>query len=565
MSTSAVDLQNAQSHEIDVFLSALRESSAGFSRVSIAEKKSAINEIRNALLINSPEWIELCSRAKSLTTSSQRSEEVLSGPMSTARYLTLLLQSLTAIETHGKPRLPGKISKLRDGRLKVPVFPANGIFDSIAYLGLTAEVWMKPGVDEESLHGDLLEPLLGTSEQPAPISLVLGAGNVASIPLTDSLSKLFQEGHLVLLKLNPVNDYLFDVYSKILAPVIERGWLRIFCGDAEAGKYAVEHGDVQHVHITGSHHTHDQIVWGATPEERQKRQEESDPALKKDITSELGNVTPWMIIPGKYSRKELQFQAGNLAASLTNNAAFNCITTRVIVTSKNWAQREEFLGILKETLAKIPSRVPYYPGTLDRLERFTGEPAIVDEEGTLPWKILENVHPEEMPQFFIDETFAPVCVEVQLDAETPEQFLDQAVVFCNEELFGTLAASITVTDQFQKQNPAQIEDAISRLNYGSVCINQWAGLVYALMTPPWGASCENDLYDVQSGIGSVHNLYFLDQFEKTVFRGPLCNFPKPVWFSSHNHSEQIAWKLVDLYCQPSVFKLPGLLGPALLG
>jgi aldehyde dehydrogenase (NAD(P)+) len=118
---------------------------------------------------------------------------------------------------------------------------------------------------------------------------------------------------------------------------------------------------------------------------------------------------------------------------------------------------------------------------------------------------------------------------------------------------------------FRRKQQTLVERTISELNYGSVCINQWPGLVYGLMTPPWGAAPGSTLSNIQSGIGSVHNLYFLDKFEKTVFRGPLCNFPKPIWFPSHKRAEKIAWKLLRFYGRPAAARLPGLFIPALLG
>ena len=40
------------------------------------------------------------------------------------------------------------------------------------------------------------------------VALVLGAGNVNSIPPLDALYRLIARGQVVLLKMNPVNDYL---------------------------------------------------------------------------------------------------------------------------------------------------------------------------------------------------------------------------------------------------------------------------------------------------------------------------------------------------------------------
>jgi len=98
-----------------------------------------------------------------------------------------------------------------------------------------------------------------------------------------------------------------------------------------------------------------------------------------------------------------------------------------------------------------------------------------------------------------------------------------------------------------------------------VCVNQWAGVVYGLMTPPWGGHPSSDLKTPQSGIGHVHNTFCLKNFEKTVLRGPLCSQPKPVWFHSHKTATQVGWSLLNLYEKPSITRLPRLFFHALRG
>jgi hypothetical protein len=56
------------------------------------------------------------------------------------------------------------------------------------------------------------------------------------------------------------------------------------------------------VHITGSDRTHDRIVWGPPGAEREsRRMAEDEPLLKKPISSELGCVTPVVMVPGPYT------------------------------------------------------------------------------------------------------------------------------------------------------------------------------------------------------------------------------------------------------------------------
>jgi hypothetical protein len=316
---------------------------------------------------------------------------------------------------------------------------------------------------------------------------------------------------------------------------------------------------VDEVHITGSIHSHDAIVWGKPGPDRERRRQEHDPLLKKPITSELGNVSPWIIVPADYSDKQLRFQAESVASSITNNASFNCVATKIIVTSSRWPQRERFLNLVEEVLAKVPPRCAYYPGAADRFERFTGHSA---EPGTglLPWVLIRNANPERQPQLFCEESFVCVCGETALDVADDRDFLRRAVTFANDKLWGTLSAALTVHPAFRKVPGGEkfFQDCVGDLRYGAIGINHWPALVYAMMSPPWGGYPGGTLANAQSGIGSVHNTFMLEHIEKTVLEGPITLSPKPFWFPTHRRPEPIAWKVLELYARPSAWKLPGL-------
>ena len=67
-------------------------------------------------------------------------------------------------------------------------------------------------------------------------ALVLAAGNVASLGPRDVLSKLFVEGKVVVMKANPVNDYLVPHRGAALGSLVAGGVLRIVDGDATVGQ-----------------------------------------------------------------------------------------------------------------------------------------------------------------------------------------------------------------------------------------------------------------------------------------------------------------------------------------
>lgn len=73
------------------------------------------------------------------------------------------------------------------------------------------------------------------------VALVLGAGNIAAISPLDAFQKLFIENQVVLLKMNPVDDYLTEYLEAALKPLIDVNALRIHRGDGASGAYLTEH------------------------------------------------------------------------------------------------------------------------------------------------------------------------------------------------------------------------------------------------------------------------------------------------------------------------------------
>ena len=456
------------------------------------------------------------------------------------RYLRLLGHSLRAIETTGRPKLPGKAFLGPDGRLCVPLLPTGILFDRLVFLPFKVTAWMRKGIREENLSEHLAAHYRTADVRPAKTVVVLGAGNVSAIPLTDTFTKLFHEGAVVLLKISPVNEYLGPIFERALRPLIDQGCLRIIYGGEDVGAAAVHHRLTDEVHITGSIHSHDRIVWGPPGEEREKRILAKAPVLEKPITSELGNVSPWIFLPGKYSRHQLAFQAENIAASVVNNVSFNCAATKTLITWKRWPLRTQLLDLIDGVFARTPTRVSYYPGAVARYRRLTvadaaNVPINTELADHLPWTLLRDVDPDERPQFFDEESFVCVLAEVALDAPTPEAFSRRAVDFANERLAGTLTAAVTHPAGFRSSaaNERLLQDAVHELRYGAIAINHWPGLMYAMMSPPWGGFPGSTLARAQSGIGWVHNTFMLEGVEKSVLEGPLTIYPKPPWFPSH--------------------------------
>jgi len=154
--------------------------------------------------------------------------------------------------------------------------------------------------------------------------------------------------------------------------LVDAGVLRIVAGGAAAGAYLTRHPQVDEIHITGSDKTYNAIVFG-TGDEGERRRAAGQRLLDKPVTAELGNVSPVIVVPGEWSRADLLYQAENVATMLANNAGFNCLSIRVLVTHEGWPQRQAFLGALEAALAAIPTRRAYYPGAVQREQAFLAD------------------------------------------------------------------------------------------------------------------------------------------------------------------------------------------------
>jgi aldehyde dehydrogenase (NAD(P)+) len=353
----------------------------------------------------------------------------------------------------------------------------------------------------------------------------------------------------------------------VFAPLIELGVLRILTGGAHAGGYLVRHPDVAHVHMTGSANTHDAIVWGLGPEALERKAEHR-PLLDKPITSELGGVSPTIIVPGEWTDADLRFQAEHVATQRLHNGGYNCIAAQAVVLSASWPQKDRFLAELRDAMDRAPQRPAYYPGSNDRVADAVSAYPEAARLGPGKGRVLVENLPQTETPLLRTEYFSPVLGVVELPHEGSE-FLQRAVDFANTELTGTLGANVIADPSTIKQLGIVFDRAIERLRYGAIAVNAWTGLAFLVPRAAWGAFPGHTLDDVQSGIGVVHNAFLLDDVERTVLTGPfrpsprslahgeLVLSPKPPWFATNATAAETGRKLTEFYASGNPARLPG--------
>jgi acyl-CoA reductase-like NAD-dependent aldehyde dehydrogenase len=557
--------------DCDVAVADLVENAKPWFEEDPAQVIGLLERMNESLIAHAQEWVDASCEAKGIRPDQPVVAEEWGNISIGARYIRLLAASLTDIAAGNKPQFPGRPHPVTGGHTAIPAFPFDAI-DKVALSGFSAEVWLRRGLaGAQAVEGQAKAWFGGGA---AGVSLVLGAGNGGSIPLTDALDRLVIARHPVLLKMNPVNDYLGPIFEKFMAELVERGVLRIVYGGADVGTHLVRHDGVSDVHVTGSDKTFEAIVFGSG-EDGARRKADHDPLVTKRVTGELGNVSPVIVVPGPWTPKDISFQAQNIASMLTNNAGFNCIALRAIVTSTGWDQRTELLDGVRHVLREAGARHAYYPGARDRYEQFVAahpeaERLGDDSDGEVPWTMIPGLRPGATDEIaFTTESFNAVFGEVGIDSSGTVDFIRKAVAFANDEVWGTLGCSLIVHPKSLADPEVQraVDQAIADLRYGTIAINHWSVMGFLLGSTPWGAYPGHPIDNVESGIGFVHNSMMLDEadIEKTVVRGSFRMPVKPTWFVTNKTAHKSGEMFARLMAKPSWGKLPGLITTALRG
>jgi aldehyde dehydrogenase (NAD(P)+) len=562
-------------NDLDAAIADLKRGEVTWAATSVRRRRELLEQIQALTDIHADAWVAAAVGIKGLPAGSPLvGEEWISGPYPLLGGTAALAATLRALEQGRSPLDGYHVGRGPGGRVVIRVLP-HTIYDRLLLHGFSTEVWMPPGVDEQSVRTSAgLGELDPTRTQG--VSVVLGAGNITSIPPLDVLHELYANNRVVLLKLNPLTDPLLPVFQKIFAPLVSLGVLRIVAGAADVGTYLVHHGDVSHVHLTGSVATHDAIMFGAG-EEGRRRKAGNRPLLTKGITSELGGVSPIIVLPGKWSAADLKFQAEHVATQRLHNDGYNCVAGQVVVLSADWAQKEAFLAALRSAVDRAPARPHYYPGSdqrvADALAAYPAAQRLGKDKGRV---LAAGGSPEERTHMLTTEYFAPVLGVIELPG-AGQTFLTSAVRTANDDFVGTLGVNLIAHPRTLRELGGAFGQALVDLRYGCVAVNTWTGLGFLSPTASWGGFPGATVDHVESGIGVVHNALLLDSPERVVVRGPFrpsprsllhgefTISPKPPWFVTNRTAATTGRRLTAFAASPSWGKLPGLFASALRG
>ncbi|GAA4115771.1 aldehyde dehydrogenase family protein [Nocardioides fonticola] len=560
----------------DAIAAAALDGAKAWSLVSLSERRELLEEFAELVAQQASEWVRIATQIKGLTPNTPPvGEEWVSGPWATLNYARHLVESIAKLEQGTSPTEGFDVRPVPGGRMAIKVLP-HTVWDHLLLSGFSAEVWCQPGASAQEIRSTAG---LGLREPGAVrgTCVVLGAGNITSIAPLDALYVLYADNRSVALKLNPVTDSLLPVYEAIFKPFIDLGVVQVFTSDLELGAAVIAHPDIDAVHMTGSEATHDAIVWGPGAEGAANKAA-GTPQLRKPITSELGGVAPIIVVPGRWSKRDLEFQARHVATMKLHNAGANCVAGQVLVVSSSWDQKEEFLAAVRRALSTAPSRPSWYPGTAGRIKAARVDaPSAEVVGGTAERTLLPALDPTADEPAYSTEYFGPVLGVTELPG-TGSNFLYRAVDFSNDRLHGTLGANILVHPRELRSMGADAFDRILEgLRYGTIAVNAWTGVGYLSPLASWGAFPGHTPDDIQSGIGVVHNGLLLARAERTVIRGPFRPFPRswatgdasltpvPPWFVHNRTAATTGARLVSFSAAPGWSKLPRVFASALRG
>lgn len=568
MNTSTLDTSF-----LDRTVTEVRGSAESWSATPLTERIALLERMLPRVVSRAPELAAAGARAKGYAPDSPwAAEDWIGGPWALAQNAAAYLHVLRRIAA-GKDPVGAEAVHEEDGRTRVDVFPATG-WDTLLFNGFSAQVWMRPGTTAEQARSRAAGEYRDRPGRPA-VALVLGAGNVAAITALDILHKLYAEGQVVIAKMNPVNDYLRPHFAYVFAEFVERGWVRFVDGGAAEGGYLATHGDVDAVHVTGSDRTHDAIVWG-TDEEAEQRRHDDRPLLDKPFSSELGGVSPCIVVPGPWSGADFRFQAEHIVTSKMNNSGHNCIASQILVLPRDWDGTERLLAEIRRVLRELPPRTDYYPGAGARLASVLAAHPQAETHGDGCRVLVPDITDHD-DVLITEEVFGSALGVVRLPGQAPATFLRHAVDFANDTLPGTLGATLIVHPRTEKAHREAVRSAITDLRYGTLGVNCWSAVGFLLGFTPWGAHPGHTRQEIGSGIGFVHNAFMLEDIEKTVLRAPftpaprglvtgdLSLSPRPPYFVTNRTALTTVERVTRFTAAPSVRKLPALLVSALRG
>jgi acyl-CoA reductase-like NAD-dependent aldehyde dehydrogenase len=464
-----------------------------WAATSAAERLHLLEEVRE----NMKTYADELAASDTQMKNGLMEEELFTDALSLVGTVVPLANTVTAcIDLYeslvkGEMLKPISITKVKDGLYDIHVFPQQAK-DKLMYADRKDFIRVK-GEPKQ------INPL----DKPPGIIAVLGAGNYSSS--LEMVKAMFLENCAVVHKPHHLNEATDEVWARIMKPLVDVGALS-FC-DAAEGRALTQDKRLHKIYFTGGTSTAEAIMKSTDTE----------------LVSECGGNNPCIIVPGDkpWSQKEIDHQALQVATIAKLNGGAVCGRPQTLVTSKNWAQRKDFLRALRNAIVEeTPAAGTYYPGSQDVMAKFKENYPEADilkpEGGTYKSADFLFITGVDEDGFAVkNEAFCQIIDEVPLD--TPAEastFLPKAVEFCNTKLLGTLGSCILIDEDTKKSHQAALDQAITDMEYGGIAINTMPPFIFLSPYLTWGGNEEGKTF--VSGHGNFGNLLCYENIEKSI-------------------------------------------------
>ena len=548
---------NPSKIDIDRNISKLRVNSSEFLNIDKITLITLLNQTIENIKAISYYWATLASEKKGILNKSKEGEEWIGGPFACIYAIQYFIDSLQNEDGLN-------ISNFDDSKKSYKVFPTKTI-EKLLFPFLEGEVRFGKNLSFEQIN-EFRGFANRFKNNKSKITLILGAGNVSSIPVLDALFHMIAYKSVIYMKLNPVNDYLLPIFTQVFEPFISRGYMIITEGDMEASKYLSQHEGFHHTHLTGSNFTYENIVYGKILNDKERSVKTLPKVNKKPITTELGNVTPIIVHPGNWSRSEIKHQAKKIVTAKLNNSGFNCIAAQVIVLPKDWKHTQKLKDDILFYLKKVGDTTSYYPGASENLDQLL-ETENYEQINNLSCNTPFLVSDLDLEKEYANkEVWSTALYFKEIPYTSNENFCSNSIEYVNNELWGNLGVTVLIKNHKKKTNQSILNAYVENLKYGTVAINEWSALGFVIPTLPWGGYPGNKDNDIQSGQGYVHNSLLFESPQKGVVysRFRLSPIIDPPWFVTNKKAHRIFKNLTYYQATKSKINLVKLIFSTLI-
>ncbi len=475
----------------------------------------------------------------------QMGEEIYTDPLSMIATIVPMANTVSAAIdvyegiVHGKMPEPISITKVGNDRYDIAVFPID-----------TKDKLMN-GDRKDFIRVKGEPKQVNPMDKSAGITAVLGAGNYSSS--LEMLKAIFFDNKVVVHKPHHLNADSDKVWEKVMAPLIDHQALAF--ADHDQGRVLTTDTRIDKIYFTGGAGTAKAI----------------QSATQAELISECGGNNPVIIVPGDrpWTDKEIAHQAHQIVTINKLNGGAVCGRVQTLVTSKHWAQRDQFLDAIRKAIVEdTPAEGTYYPGAGEVKDGFLNaypQAERLSPEGGL-FKAAENllITGIEVDSYGTrNEAFCQITGEVPLDVPAnATEFLPAAVAFCNEKLLGTLGSAILIDEDTKKTHQAALDRAITDMEYGAIAVNAMPPFIFLSPWLTWGGNEEGK--EFVSGVGNFGNAMCFENVEKSILTAGFMS-PGHMIKTNKGAFDTLATEMANYAVEPSWRNLTCLMGGAIMG